>query len=84
MLKQYVSLKIHFLQPLLDFYPDNLGNITDNHGVCLCKNLGIGANRLVLISLTSFMVPLHIIFYMFSNTFINCWLKWIKILTKEN
>jgi hypothetical protein len=27
-----MSLKIHFLDPHLDFFPDNLGAVNDEHG----------------------------------------------------
>ncbi|GBO08033.1 hypothetical protein AVEN_43023-1 [Araneus ventricosus] len=29
---QYMSLKIHFLDSLLNFFPDNCGKVSDEHG----------------------------------------------------
>jgi hypothetical protein len=34
-----MSLKVHFLDSHLDFFPENLGAISDEHGERFCKDI---------------------------------------------
>ena len=37
-----MSLKIHFLESHLDFFPENIGEVSDEHGENFTKTFGCG------------------------------------------
>jgi hypothetical protein len=40
-----MSLKMHFLDSHLDFFPQNLGNVSDKHGECFHQDISTMETR---------------------------------------